>query len=58
MPKQITQVVYLVMIRVQPGDAGGANTEVYSAKLTRKKAEVLSEVIPGSWVKKIVADKL
>lgn len=55
---RVHQSVYLVMIRVQPANEGDPNTEVYCAKLTLRAAEVVRDRTPGSWIDKVVADKV
>lgn len=53
----VRQAVYLVWVRVAPGQPDGPNAEVLQVKLTRSSADALARQVPGSWVEKMMADK-
>lgn len=53
----VVQTIYLVFIRVAPGNPGDPNVELVGVKLTLGAARKVQENYPGSWVEKVLADK-
>ena len=55
--KVIEQAIYCVLVRVRQMKPDDPNTEIITAKLRKRDAEIVCQQVPGAWVEKVVASK-